>query len=273
MVMAKQKAEDKAGAIAPVEQQPAWLAGYEGDTGIDEMSQYKVVPRLKIKQSSSRDQYKDFPNGTVLISGTTQIVAERSQGEDRSDAFRVVPLFFFPEWVTMSDLKDKASNTILYRTTNENDPIVAKARDQKLRTEQYGDNDQFKMSHREIFNFMCVIVGEHPLAGSHVVMTFSRGEHRTGRQWCTYLFMRKSPIFGQIFEFSTSERHGSEGDWWGFDFKPIGWVAQDDFENLKEIHAEFKRLHAAQALRSGGDDDDIIDGAATAGEAAEDAGV
>jgi len=243
----------KALATRPEEETMPEFIAQEEETGTEVMEEYRVVPRLKIVQDSSQRVLKErFDVGTCIVASTQEVLSLPSDDNDEEgEPFEVIPLFFFPEWMTCNDIKNQAAGMIRYRTTDKKDPIVQKARNPELREEKDPDNPQFKIMHTEVLNFVCIVdMPGHPMHEQIVLIGFARAEHITGRNLCGLLTSRKAPVYGQRIRFTPRLRPPRNGgDWWGLDFQSAGWVQDaEQFAYLKEQHLELKDLHERSKL-------------------------
>jgi hypothetical protein len=230
--------------------------------GTDALQEYIVPPRLKIVQKqASDDLLANFSPGDIILTPTMSSVLELPRDdkgrviEDEPAFFEFVPLFFYAEWATVNPIQMKnEAPMIRYRTVDPNDPIVAKARNQDLRLEPIpGRTDDLKMRHVQFLNFIVTLV-DHPLAGTAILMSFSRAEHSTGSAFASMIKMRKAPLFGCRFKASVRKRQNQLGEWWGLkienpDEKPFVQDA-DTYEAFKQLHMEYAEYHKSAKLRA-----------------------
>lgn len=246
---------------------PAYLAS-EKDGSLDTMAQHRVLPRLKILQAmSSPDLRKEFGEGAVLVQPGNMFVG----GPDQP--FLFVPLFFFEEYCKWSDLNDSGSPTIMQRSFDPSSDIAAKAKNPDLRVEDYGDPKQkFQARYVQHLNFAGIVYkAEGNSDMIPVVMSFSRGEFSTGRNFCTSCFMRKGPLWSQVWQVGTTERHKDKYQWMGFkidaptDSPPF--IKEEEVSLFRSMYQELEELHkkAMLSVDASEHDSDPVD-AATAGE-------
>jgi len=237
----------------------------ETDLGIELLKDYVRPPFIKIIQGSSGKELKDaFNIGDVISSPSNSIIAEmpcneRGRPLDGASAiFKVVPLLFYPEWVTWTPIKLKGVEpAIRYRTLDPNDPIVAKSRSKKLRSEphpQYADNSEYNIRHCEHLNFL-VVLKDHPLQGTVMVLSFSRGGFGDGCKFSGLLKMRNAPIYGTIFEAVVTLRPNPAGDWYGIGMRNptegSGWITdEDEYKAMKALHDEYEKLRIEAKIQA-----------------------
>ena len=103
------------------------------------------------------------------------------------------------------------------------------------------------------------------IAGIPVVVSFSRGEHRTGSNLASLIAMRSAPIFGCVFEAHSQERVNAKGVWYGLDItnpsvaSGVSGVVTDEkqYAALKKLHLQMKAAHAENMIVVDHADDDL----------------
>lgn len=242
----------------------------DGCGSLDALKEFVIPPRIKVVQKQASSQLLlTFSPGDVILSPTLAIVAEMPRNEKgrpmegATAEFKVVPVFFYPEWVTWNPLEMQGQvPAIEYRTTDPTDPIVAKSRNSSLRCEPYPSDKTGKMFRRHVehLNFI-VMLYEHSLSDTAVVLTFSRGEHISGTKFASLLRLRNAPIFGGVYKAVVNKRTRNGNDWYGIDMMNPDddpWVKQDEYDRLKALNAEFIKLHKEARLRAQLDDKDGV---------------
>ena len=237
--------------VVEVGQDFGFLAAYqEKDTSLDALDAYKVVPRIKIVQGTSDAALLEkFESGTVIVSPGDAVVAKLGE------AFEFVPLFFFTEFCEWSDLDDEKSDSILDRSFDPTSDVAVRARNFETREKAYGSG--FTSRCVEHLNFCGVIYGDHPLAGTSVVLGFSRGEFGTGKSWIGGIRMRRAngmkvPLYAQVWSFECNFRDkGPKKKWHGVDPKipQISMVQASEIEGFKALHDEFEVNFQKDRLR------------------------
>lgn len=258
--MAKKDVSKAITKVSPGLAVPKFMAGEEV-TGLELLKQFIVPPFIKIIQKSAGEELlKSFSAGDVILSPANAMIAEMPRDnrgkliEGGHASFQVVPILFYPEWLTWNPIELKGSEpAIRYRTLDENDPIVAKSRSAQLRKEAHPTHAEMFIRHVEHLNFL-VILHSHALGSEPAILSFSRGEWRSGCKFASLIKMRKAPIYGCIFDAVVSLRHGAKGDWFGFDManpeEGGPWVEKDAYASLKVIHEEFVQYHKDQRVRA-----------------------
>lgn len=237
-------------AVQKVE--PTFLTQYlDEDTSTDALNEYRVLTRVKVLQALSDTELKEeFGEGGVILSPGNALVAPKGE------AFEFVPLFFFAEFCLWSDRDDPGTPAILERSFDPSSEICKKARDPNSRVEAYGDNDQFERRYVEHLNFAGVIYGEHPLANTPCVLSFSRGEFGQGSNFISAIKLRKvagrqAPIWSQVWSFSSAFRDlGPKKRWFGLDFASPGqpYIDEKDAEDFHNLYLGLKEDHEKARL-------------------------
>lgn len=253
---------------------PNFLAKYAAqDTSLDSMASMIRLARLKIIQSSTdADLKKAFGEGSCIIRPGDAVV-----WKDGDSPFLFVPLMFHVEWNKWADNKDK-DNLIVEGPVYEEDHKIAKlSKDRDKRSELYpgheGKPDREKMyySYVEHLCWTGVIYGDHPLAGTEVVIGMERGEYYNGRNFINAISMRrqtvetpdetaeggvgqtrvKVPLWAQVWALQPSLRKGDLGNWYGLDFQPADNPVIDngDAEAFSARYAELTRLFREGKLK------------------------
>jgi len=238
---------------------PAWLATHaEEDTSIDSLAEHRVLPRLKIIQQMTDVTMREaLGEGSVILQpGEVRVVT-------RDESFEFVPVFFFTEFLEMSDLKDTGSPMILERSFDASSELAKMARDPDQWERGYGTqnekgNYQFTARRCETLNFVGFICGgDAPaeLNGVPVTLIFSRGEFTKGRAFITAITMRRigssvAPLWSQRWEFTPNMREKGGNAWYGLDFANAQqpYIDEDLADFMRSAHEEFKGLHESKAL-------------------------
>jgi hypothetical protein len=251
---------------------PAFLTTYGAeDRSLDTVKDYRLVPRLKVVQSTSRQELKDdFGEGAVVIMPGNQLAFSRG-----GSTALFVPVFFYAEFCTWSDIDDVGSPGVVARSFDPTCDIAKKARSQKLRFEIYpgeeSKQEPKRYRHVEHMRFPGVLVGDHALAGTACVLSFERGEFSTGQGVATSISMRKVvlpdgtkisvPLWAQIWELSCDLRQRGQKKWFGIDAKvPTegpSIIDNKDAEMFKSLHEEMKEAYDAKKLLTEDEDRDL----------------
>jgi hypothetical protein len=246
---------------------PSFLQKYteeHGAVGLENAQAFIKPPRLKIIQKAAQAPYSDtFNTGDVVMVPQMALVApimvdEKGKSGDRGAPFHFVPLFFFPEWCLWNPIQTKGQlDAIRNRSFDKSSILAQKSRDPNSRAEPCPEAPQFMMKYQEHLNFVLMILGDNECAGTPVIQSFFRGEHRTGSTLLSVAKMRKAPMFGQIFEATSTYRPGSgKGDWYGLDITApsmvsglSSWVTDAGmFAAYEKMHEELKKAHADNAI-------------------------
>jgi hypothetical protein len=246
---------------------PAYMAPDVG-AGTDELKGYVTVPRLKIIQKQAMAELlARFGVGDVILSPVNALVEEWQRDPkgrplpDGAPTISVRTVYFYHEWATWNPIQLRGMEpAITYRTTNPGDPIVQKARNPNLRTEDHPREDGLKVRHVEHLNFVLLVEPGQHMSEEVAVVSFSRGSHIEGQKFSSLVRMRRAPIYGMRFDLSLEERKNSKGEWLCFvarnpaDGRP--WVPEEDYQRMKKLHEDFAAMHASSKLRAAIDDED-----------------
>jgi len=277
--MAKKDTSLEVKKVAGVEL-PAFMQNEE-IMGVESLGEFVIPPRIKIIQKQASDELlATYKPGDIILTPTNMTVLDIKKDNGKTivcpeNSFNIVPLFFYPEWATWNDYKLKGQEPpIRYRTTDPTDPIVAKSRDASLREEDDPDHQGMKIKHLEHLNYIVMIV-DHPLEGTPVLLSFSGGEWSQGSKLASLIKMRKASLFGCVFTLNAEHRVGKVADWEGLTpANPANrtpWVDEDKYELYKSLHEEFKSLHKESRLKASLEDETVdADSAATNAAAEED---
>ena len=244
---------------------PDWLAEYGAeDRSTDLLKQYRVIPRIKVIQSLSLESLKEeFGEGSAIVTPGNVLVAKRRESVE------FVPLLFFPEWIKWADRDDKTGPPIIARTFDASSQIAKNAKDPKTRIEIYGTN--LKARYVEHLNFVGLIRGAHELAGSLVVLSFSRGEHSTGTSFISSISLRRvggnkqAPLWSGVWKLTANLRDRGTKKWWGMDYNPASepWIKPEEAPVLRAMHEELLDQYQKQLLIVDQTTEDEVDDAPT----------
>lgn len=231
-------------------QLPAFIPQSDVGMGMEQLKEFVIVPRAKIVQRQSDTKLTDaFKPGSIVLSPVQALLAEPEA------PLTFTPIMFYPEWITWNPIETKGSEpAIAFRTLDRNDPVVAKARDPRLRKElltKIGGKDVYR-SHTEHLNFV-ILLHDHPITDP-LVLSLARSEHFTGQKFAGLIRMRKAPMFACKFSLKTGPRKNNLGEWFGFDIEAPadgnGWVSEEQYEFLKGVHVEYDELVQARRVQA-----------------------
>lgn len=238
----------------------------EADKGLELVRQYVVPPRLKIIQkSASNDLFEHYGLGDVIIvpDGITVLSPERANNgrptlEDEP-FFLFCPLFMFPEWVAWTDYNTRGNAPVIMdRTTDPNHPLRAKCKSQRFRDEKVNGVLVHNVEH---LNFIVRLL-DPDIPEKYVILSFARGEWKSGSSFCNLLQLRNAPLYGCVFEASLAYRPGTgKGDWYGLDISNPkdqnipAFVSAETFKVHQELWKGFAEGHKAGMIRPTYDED------------------
>jgi len=244
-----------AGALAAA---PTHIQRGDDKQGVERTQEFVSPPFLKIVQKQSDDELITTHGvGSTILTPTNVLVAKHG------DSFKFVPIIQYAEFMTWADIGMKGLvPPILDRSLDSNSKLARKCRDRNLWVEEGYDYDgkKLKVRHVEHITFVVVIMDEE-LGAVPCIMSFSRAEHKQGRNLCSLLSLRNADIFGCVFEARVGDpRKNEKGSWHGFDvFNPTSdspWV--DDpkvYETLQALHIQYEKLYNDGLLRASYEDE------------------
>lgn len=232
--------------------------------GVADLKRYVVPPRLKIVQAQSGEQYDLFGEGDVLLVPQMILVAKAGA------PFHIIPIFQFTEfcvwnpWIMKSQLP-----VIRKRTTDPTSDIAMRARNQDHWFDicpeappQKQSDEKYKIRFCEHINFMCVLTGDHELAGNPFVISFHHSGFRDGQNLSGLIAMRRASIYAGQYECVTEERKNDIGSWMGLrlqnpsaDSGVPPWVSADDLPVVKNMFNSWQEIFKRGDLRPEYEDD------------------
>lgn len=248
---------------------PEWmLTEPQADFGVSELVKYIVPPRLKVVQPLSNTELKTvFNEGDAVIVPQMSLLApikltdnHKPSIELGGEPFNFIPVFFFAEWLTWNPIEMKgALPAIRDRSLDPKSPLAFKARSQATWFEPCPEKRDFNVRHVEHLNFLVMLVGEHELADTPFIISFSRSGHKDGSNLAQLIKMRKAPIYGCQFEGRVTWRENSKGQWWGVactnpSTVPSFVTDQALYNALKAKNKEFAEAHSGGIIRPEYDD-------------------
>jgi len=251
--MAKRDEEPK--ALVRHEAPAFIVAAMDGDTSLVKMENQRLIPRALMVQALSSDELKaQFGEGSLVIASASAVLAEKEQ------SFHVVPLFYFDEYITWRDRRDKTGQPIIARTFDDNHEIAILSETPAKRVELYDGGppeNPWKMHHAHHRNFACMVYGDHQLGGTSVVLSFAKGEAMSGVNWINACLTRKiagqsAPLWSQVWKLSVVKKTNKHGNkWWGLVASaPDGslWITEEEGPAFQQLHLDLKKDYEKQLL-------------------------
>jgi hypothetical protein len=230
----------------------------DAQIGTEVLRQYVIPPRVKVVQPTSKEPFsKLFNVGDVvlvpqMVTVAPVILDDKKRPTDTGTPFHFIPVFFFAEWCIWNPYQLKGSlPPIRERTIDPKSEIAIRARNPETRLAPCPEDQKWNIRYCEHLNYCVVLTGEGMAAGTPVVMSFVRSEHRAGSNFASLIKMRRAPIFGCQFEAVSRYRKNDQGEWYGIDvMNPSvesdmgGWVTDEAvYEMLRVKHLELKQSH------------------------------
>lgn len=254
---------------------PSWLST-NVDSGIEELNNFIIPPRLKVVQPTSKVPEGIMPGDVLLMPQGLKVIGlsinEKGFVGRTSDKVIFTPLFFFPEWVAWNPLEVKGQEpAVIASSYDRGSDIAMRARDPKMRkqphpTAKRNDGSAAQISYVEHLNFIVLLHSE----GFNVIpalMSFSRSEHRHGTNFAALIKMRQAPLYACKFAFNVGYRENDKGRWYGLDItnpteEQGPWVSEEMFHVTQRHYEELKKAHEANSIRVDHDfdDSDTLDG-------------
>lgn len=261
--------------VNPEFELPAFMRNDDA-VGTDALKEFVIPSRIKIIQKSAADELlENFDVGDVIIVPTCDMIAKlpvNDQGKPSGEKgrFTIVPIFFFPEWISWNPIEVREQESaIRYRTTDRNDPVVKKARTPGLRQEPHPIMKDKMISHNEHLNFLCMVESDTFVTEEPVILGFSRTSHACGSKLSQLIRMRKAPIYGCRFDILVFKDGNAKGSWYNFEVaNPADGSAfvtdEETYKLYAAMHAEFEALHKDSLIQAQYDDEITTAGDASA---------
>lgn len=235
--------------------------------GLDDLGTYIIPPRLKVVQRQSSTELLSLFNPGTLIAVPQMVEVSGMEDSMTGLPFFFTPLFFFAEWLAWNPIEMKGVlNSIRERTLDPESALAAKARNPRLWREVCPESKDHKIRNCEHLNLVVLLLGDNVLAGTPMVISFSRSEHKCGSKLLSLIKMRKAPIFGCQFMGVVGHRANNKGEWFGVDVvNPAGdsnitpFVQDEEtYKRLKALHLELKEAHEKMQIRVDYDEDPVV---------------
>ena len=275
---------------------PDWILAEKEDLGTELMGRYISLPRLKIVQGQSKQELKrEFGESSVIMTPDNKLVTgpldknspvNPKTGQPETEKIRLVPLFFYPEFLLTNPIKIATLPFIRERSTDDQSAIARRCRGPKEgRTFVCPDDPsgQLLCTYSEALNFIVALWhGEEGQFPDPCLISFRMGSWVEGANWCKVLKsmeQQRIPMYGQVFELNVSPRKKDQFDYYGFNvrsaLRPNGlaeFVANPDlpdggqgwFQYAKELHRTLKEQHSENLLRANYDDEEGVNTTADA---------
>jgi hypothetical protein len=139
--------------------------------------------------------------------------------------------------------------------------LAIRARDPKRRQEPHPEYPGKFVRFVEHLNFVVLIAAEG-FETLPVLMSFAKGEHRSGTNFMTLAQMRRAPLFAMKFVFNTAYRSNDMGQWYGIDVEnppeAVGpFVSEEAYHINKSLHDQLKEAHDNRLIKVEHDDEEV----------------
>jgi hypothetical protein len=239
--------ENETGLAARPSFLPAKQAG--GGIGTEALSRVVVPPRLKVVQAtSSPELLSEFSAGDLIISPQNVKICDKDNGE-----FNFVPIYFWTEFISWNPLQMKGQlDAIRDRSMDINSEVAKKCLSPKHWFETCPENKEYKIRNCEHLNFVVMPIGVDGVAETPIVVSFSRAEHKVGRNFAGLIKMREADIFACVFTANVEFKHNTKGQWHGLNIhNPSSmsqWVENEEKYNFyKELHEKYAEAEISVA--------------------------
>jgi hypothetical protein len=217
------------------------------------MNQYCQPPRLKIIQKSSDPPFKPpFVDKDVII------LPQMTKIGGLDDPFSFSPLYFFPSWACWNPYKMKATLPAVREFSfDPNSTIALKAK--KFIKEPCPENPAENLRYCQHLNFYIAIHGVEDITDIPVVISFIRGEYKTGENLIGLIQTRKAPMFACRFLGVPADHSGSGENWYGLDIindNPL-WVSELQYAKYSKLSDNLEKLVEAREVTIDHNDSDV----------------
>lgn len=241
---------------------PDFIQDDVGPSGLEDLKNYIVPPRIKVVQPLSGTAFKErFSEGDTVLTPSMISIADIIKNENgkptkHGESWEFVPVFFFAEFIAWNPRKLNATlPSIRERSVDPGSALASKCRNRETWFEPCPENVEESIRNTEHLNFIVVpLSGE--CAGTPCVMSFCRSEMKAGTAFASLAGMRKTKLYGRVFQAQVGWRENIEGEWYGIDVtnpddEESGPYVTDEavYNSFKKLHFEMKKAHAAQLIR------------------------
>jgi hypothetical protein len=223
----------------PAHLQAAVQAGVE--TGMEGMQQYLTPPRLKVCQSNRKEQYKVFPEKTVLVVPQNDVICP-------PDGFFIfTPIYTFDMFCVHNPWALRETLNMIRESSHDPDSEIGR-KCRTFTTEPCPEDPKEEIKYATHINTLIYIHGVEALRHTPVILSQFLGEWTAGRQMMNLLNARTAngtPIYAHKLMGRVNLRKKKGNEWYGVDvtnpsadYDGTPWVEDaklfDEFAKLRE---------------------------------------
>ena len=249
---------------------PAPVSGGALPKGLELASPYEDPLYAKIVQELSGPPYKPpFKNGDYIATPDNSPIV-LMDGNEVSEVFHFVPIFYYPEYVLRNPSIDIPHLPFVRdKTFDPNSEIAQRAmsREEEKNSFPCPEGEEFKCVYMVHQNYVLILLDHNQSIGElPIVHSFSGGEAKTGNAFRRLLKARKAPIYATRFQACIS-LHSSKKlankKWYGLDISlpedGNAWVPKEQYEMFEAMNLAAEKYHADLGIQVQYDPTDALD--------------
>lgn len=191
------------------------------DVGIDDIT----LPRIEVLQALSPQIKKSDPK---YIEGAEQgIIFNTVSGELYGDAIVFIPIVFRKEWIVWQT-RDAGGGFVSSHSSEEE---AMAAYDSLDKPEDHEVN-------LHAVNFVYILRDNGAL--EEAVFSWSRSKLKVSRKLNALVQMNPGDRFSKAYRLKAIEEKGKKGEYYSYDIKPLGYVAEADYRRAEKLFTAIK---------------------------------
>lgn len=237
---------------------PEYMRG--APTGTEDMREYVRPPFISIVQAMSPSEVKKaHGESACYASGSNALILPAWKDGEPLPVVRFVPVFMYREYIEWNPRAHK--DMVRSRSIDPNSALAAKCRSFEKGVRSYPcpempADPRNVVKCQEHLNFVVMLLG-HELT-MPMLLSFSAGKHKDGRNFINLITMRQAPMYGLMFDMSIGQRKNDNNDqYYSFDIQSTitedgrtAFVDKEWFDYLKGQHLEMKTAFESQTLQA-----------------------